>query len=53
VRHRLSRPELEARKRERLSRVVRDFSLAGTAERYHELYRSLAKAADPASRARA
>jgi glycosyltransferase involved in cell wall biosynthesis len=40
--HRRSRPELESRKRERLSRVVRDFSLAGTVERYHELYRSLA-----------
>jgi glycosyltransferase involved in cell wall biosynthesis len=53
VRHRLSRPELEARKRERLSRVVRDFSLAGTVERYHRLYRSLAEAADPANRARA
>jgi glycosyltransferase involved in cell wall biosynthesis len=42
VRDRLSRPELEWRRRERLSRVVRDFSLGGTLERYHELYRSLA-----------
>jgi glycosyltransferase involved in cell wall biosynthesis len=40
--HRRSRPELESRQRERLSRVVRDFSLARTVERYQELYRSLA-----------
>jgi glycosyltransferase involved in cell wall biosynthesis len=52
VRRRTSRPELESGKRERRSRVVRDFSLAGTVERYRELYRSLAEPADPASRAR-
>jgi glycosyltransferase involved in cell wall biosynthesis len=52
VRHRSFQPEFESRKRERTSRVMRDFSLASTVERYHELYRSLAEAADPASRAR-
>ena len=36
---------LEARKAERHARVVRDFSLATTVERYEELYRSLAPSA--------
>jgi glycosyltransferase involved in cell wall biosynthesis len=44
VQSRRSWPELESRKRDRLSRVVRDFSLTSTVERYHELYRSLAQA---------
>jgi glycosyltransferase involved in cell wall biosynthesis len=42
VRERVSGGELEARKIERRSRIVRDFSLAKTIERYHELYRSVA-----------
>jgi glycosyltransferase involved in cell wall biosynthesis len=50
VRDRRSRPELEYRKRDRLSGVVRDFSLANTVEQYHEVYRSLAQAVAPARR---
>ena len=42
VRERMSRSELESRKVERRSRIVRDFSLDHAIERYHALYRSLA-----------
>jgi len=42
VRERMSRSELEQRKIERRSRIVRDFSLDHAIERYHALYRSLA-----------
>jgi len=43
VRERMSRSELESRKVERRSRIVRDFSLDHAIERYHALYRSLAR----------
>jgi glycosyltransferase involved in cell wall biosynthesis len=49
VRERMSRSELESRKVERRSRIVRDFSLDHAIERYHALYRSLARPIPAAS----